>query len=500
MQEVIFCASGPASENSSLGSISLNDFTTGTPIFSLKQTGASQQCVAFVETSNREGGFILAAQAEKSILNVYSFQKDQAVSKIVLPEKLSCLAVDPRGLYCAGGTASGRMYLWEISSGILFNAWEAHYRKINVARFSQDGVVLVTGSEDSGLNAWEIARLTDNDLQNDIPPSYYSMTDHTLSVTDIAIGLGAFPTCRVLSSSADCSVKMWDLATQSLLTTFVFPKPIISISMDLTERLFFGASQDGSIHQVNLYRQRKDKYSRGNFEPVGGEGVGESIQIAQEEDASSRLISVGQSITTISISLTAQVLFVGTENGLIHIYDIFSKQLLRSISNHKGQPITRVASMMKPPDLMGHINLEEGILSRDPLPLKPVLHFQRMRDPKARERHTVSIMLPITEPDADDLDEDNFQAIQEEHAYFTRAPGDSTSSEHSQTQVLALEAQVATLRDQLAKAKGINDAMWEKVVHNVIEGGKSAESTTTPTSNGQREENERGTKRPRKGN
>lgn len=94
-----------------------------------------------------------------------------------------------------------------------------------MARFSQDGVVLVTGSEDSGLNAWETARyflmyavggcseaiqnrLVDNELQTDIPPAYYSMTDHTLSVTDVSIGMGAFPTCRVLSSSADCSVKV----------------------------------------------------------------------------------------------------------------------------------------------------------------------------------------------------------------------------------------------------------------------------------------------------
>jgi pre-rRNA-processing protein IPI3 len=36
--------------------------------------------------------------------------------KIVLPEKLSCIAVDSRGEFCAGGTAQGRIYLWEASS------------------------------------------------------------------------------------------------------------------------------------------------------------------------------------------------------------------------------------------------------------------------------------------------------------------------------------------------------------------------------------------------
>jgi hypothetical protein len=34
---------------------------------------------------------------------------------MVLPEKLSCLSVDRRGDFCAGGTAQGRLYLWEVS-------------------------------------------------------------------------------------------------------------------------------------------------------------------------------------------------------------------------------------------------------------------------------------------------------------------------------------------------------------------------------------------------
>jgi hypothetical protein len=79
---------------------------------------------------------MLAAQPDKSILNVYNFQKvsgqltlpgcknnvwaqDQIALKIVLPEKLTCLAVDKRGEFCAGGTAQGRIYLWEVCLFIL---------------------------------------------------------------------------------------------------------------------------------------------------------------------------------------------------------------------------------------------------------------------------------------------------------------------------------------------------------------------------------------------
>lgn len=86
------------------------------------------------------------------------WMKDQIALKIVLPEKLTCLALDPRAEYCAGGTAQGRIYLWETSSGILFNTWDAHYRAVRVLTFTADGHALVSGSDDSGVSVWSLAR------------------------------------------------------------------------------------------------------------------------------------------------------------------------------------------------------------------------------------------------------------------------------------------------------------------------------------------------------
>lgn len=76
----------------------------------------------------------------------------------MLPEKLTCIAVDAQGTFCAGGTSAGRIYLWEIASGIMFNAWDAHYRKVAIVRFSTDGAALFSGSEDSGVSVWSVSR------------------------------------------------------------------------------------------------------------------------------------------------------------------------------------------------------------------------------------------------------------------------------------------------------------------------------------------------------
>jgi hypothetical protein len=52
-------------------------------------------------------------------------------------------------------------------------------------------------------------RLLDEEAQNDHVAPFFSMSDHTLPVTDIICGVGMFPDCRVLTSSIDHSVKVF---------------------------------------------------------------------------------------------------------------------------------------------------------------------------------------------------------------------------------------------------------------------------------------------------
>jgi len=154
------------------------------------------------------------------------------------------------------------------------------------------------------------SRLLDNDVQNELPLPEFTLADHTLPITDIVCGIGLFPRCRVLTSSLDHSVKvrcsncivkivlielkLWDLSSQSLLATFQFPQPISCLAWDITERVFFAASPDGSIHQTNLFRQREDKMGSLVTETAGGSGIANVVHVGEEVLGSkNRLISVG---------------------------------------------------------------------------------------------------------------------------------------------------------------------------------------------------------------
>ncbi|KAJ7850065.1 WD40 repeat-like protein [Mycena olivaceomarginata] len=392
LRETIVCAVTPATGP---GAIAVHDLQTGSTLASFKQTNAALHSTAVVQSQN-----------------------GQVSLKIVLPEKLSCITVDHSGEFCAGGTSQGRIYLWEIASGILFNSWDAHYRQVTVLKFTHDGAALLSGSEDSGVSVWSIL---DDDVASDLPLPYCVLSDHTLPVTDIACGIGAFPNCRVLSSSVDHSVK--------------FPQPISCLAWDLTERMFFAASKDGSIHQLNLFRQREDKSGGHAMEAIGGAGVTDIIHKSTKR----RLITVGEPVVSITISLTSTLL------------------LLRSISTHKGFSIAHLATMLKPPDLIGHVSLSINAgHSSESTPVRHVAPFQRMRDAKSRDAHDITMILPVQ----DNVYEDEgsvytAEALLRDHDFFVQPAASAGQDAVSlQSKVNELETEVARLREQLGKAKG----------------------------------------------
>ncbi|KAI0255931.1 WD40 repeat-like protein [Lactifluus subvellereus] len=482
MQELIISTSAPSSTSQILGSGSIlfHDIQTGTSLASFKQTTAAKNCTALIPTRDAGGGLILAVQQDKSLLHVYTFQKDQISLKIVLPERLSCITVDRRGQFCAAGTAQGRVYLWEIASGIMYNSWEAHYRKVTVLRFTPDGEALLSGSEDSGIGVWSVFRLLDDGVQNEIPEAYADLSDHTLPITDIVCGFGPFPSCRVLTASSDHCVKLWDLSSKSLLTTFQFPHAVTSITWDVTERLFFAASADGSIHQVNLFRTRIDKTGARVAEAVGGAGIGDVLSVGDDGPSvgKRRLVSVGEPVTALSLSLTGALLLAGTALGNVHVYDVPSHQLLRTINAHPGPglAVTYLATLLKPSDLVGHVHL--GGDKDGGIPVRPIVPFQRMREARPREAHEVTMMLPHAQKAThESVTAYSREELLRDWEFFTRprpaADGtDALPAARADGRVTQLEDEVARLKTQLARAKGVNDVMWETLVQNMAERGK----------------------------
>ena len=88
------------------------------------------------------------------------------------------------------------------------------------------------------------------------------------------------------------------------------------------------------------------------------------------------------------------MLLAGTALGNVHVYDVPSHQLLRTINAHPGPglAVTHLTTLLKPPDLVGHVHLDGDKDGK--IPVRPIVPFQRMREARPREAHEVMMMLP----------------------------------------------------------------------------------------------------------
>lgn len=62
-----------------------------------------------------------------------------------------------------------------------------------------------------------------------------------------------------------------------------------------------------------------------------------------------------------------------------------------------------------------------------------------------------------------------------DYAFFVQPTTTESSGVSLRSRVTELENEVGRLREQLGKAKGVNDVMWETVVQQLVPGGKDTE-------------------------
>ncbi|KAF9950753.1 Pre-rRNA-processing protein ipi3 [Mortierella alpina] len=356
------------------GTTYLWNLHTGSMLGSFKQNVSPLQSLALVSNPRNLGSLFLSSQAEKGMMHVYNFQKDQVYMKFPLPDKIVCLATSNRGTYCAGGTESGRIHIWEIATGILHRTFDAHYKKITALRFSTDDTVMFSGSEDAVVHVWMVNSLLD-DSQTDSPAPHYSWTDHTLSITDIQPGVGRFHGARVLTSSLDHTCKLWDLSTGSLLTTFLFPTKIMALALDPAERYFLAASgtpastaataneADYLIYQALLYKAKHTQQGYTTMEAVDGDSGLEQIGLGGAKRNGVRggdLVFRGHHhpILRLALNFDGSALVSGDSKGHLMVWDVASRQMVREIKQHKGA-ISSIHTMFQPADLYSNTTLPD---------------------------------------------------------------------------------------------------------------------------------------------
>lgn len=335
--------------SSDQGNVELWDLRSGTPLMSYKGNKGERNGVELVA-----GKYFFSTQNDKPALHVWVWQRDQPHMKFSLPEKMSALAVSPRGIHCVGGSTSGKIHVWEVATGELVKIFDGHYGKINVLRFTDDGMLLLSGGEDASVNVWDFGSLLNESVES--VSALFSWSDHSLAVTDIYVGLGGNH-ARVVTSSLDCSCKVWDLSRGTLLSTLIFPVYINCVVMDPCEYKIFAGGGSGDIFIAELYQHS----SKIGYVPI-------QQTHAIEKKSSSLFLGHRNAVTSLSVSFDGTILLSGSEDCKAIVWDIQCRQMLRSFTSHKGT-VNFVKILPHPP-----VDLHSTELSPN---LPPISQFKR---------------------------------------------------------------------------------------------------------------------------
>lgn len=342
--------------------------------------------------------YLFVAQAQKALINVYnmsgSFKRESVEQRLPLPEVLKCLeVVQNTGVQydsihgvnhnlpefnlpylLLGSTESGKLYIWELNSGILLNVKPmAHYQSITKIKSILNGKYIITSGNDSRVIIWQTVDLVS--ASNDEPKPVCILHDHTLPVTDFQVSSsqGKFLSCagtKLFTVSQDATLRCYDLSligskkkqkkqeengnevsigkAPRLLATFTLPYAIKSISLDPADRACYIGTADGCF-ALNLFYKLKGNTIVNLLQSTGMSTVHKSkvfslvqrslINGGENQDLDS-LYSIGQlacdklldsNVSCLEISMDGTLLMIGDTEGKVSIAEIYSKQIIRTI-------------------------------------------------------------------------------------------------------------------------------------------------------------------------
>lgn len=164
MEEVLVLTS--SKDASGMGVI---DTRTGSTLCSFKQCIAEAGALCSIGSSTSShsgygssGDFLAVAQAKKPCINIWQWGKPQVHLQCHVQEITTALAADPLGAFIFAGTMKGWIYCWELSTGELVSAFQAHFKAITRIMVSKVGPpFLISVAEDGTGRAWEMHKILD---------------------------------------------------------------------------------------------------------------------------------------------------------------------------------------------------------------------------------------------------------------------------------------------------------------------------------------------------
>lgn len=116
----------------------------------------------------------------------------------------------------------------------------------------------LSASSDSNLHVWSLPALLDFSFQPNAPterdaqPLIHTV-EHRDAITAVACGHSYGSGIIAVSAGADKTAIVWDLRKGTILRTYFLHDVALALAMDVLDRGFYAAHEDGSIRLVSFY-------------------------------------------------------------------------------------------------------------------------------------------------------------------------------------------------------------------------------------------------------
>ncbi|KAJ0049020.1 hypothetical protein Pint_15698 [Pistacia integerrima] len=326
--------------------MTIRDIETGDQILRIPSCAASPHGLLCLRNQ-----YLAASQVNRhgslggGTIFMWALNKPHPPLRSYTMEAMGPISCSKDGVYLAGGAPSGNAYLWEVANGRLLTFWRAHYKSIKCMVFSDDGSLLITGSDDGMICIWSMIRLMKKSSEmmhrrnrldrylseledsGSVTSLLHYSSEHKSSITSLLTVCDDTSSIFV-SSSLDATCKVWDLISGRLIQTQVYPVGLTAILVDPVDLLMFVGSVDGRIFVNRL--------------EIGI--VLEDPIIVAEDRTSGMLKGHNGAITALTFS--ASYLISASEDRTVCLWDVNGRVIIRRFDHKKG-PVTNLLVIPK---------------------------------------------------------------------------------------------------------------------------------------------------------
>ncbi|XP_029176521.1 WD repeat-containing protein 18 [Nylanderia fulva] len=363
--------------------------------------------------------YVLGANATKPRLHIWPLNSPSPLPNVHLntPGKVNALTCTSNGSYIIAAVDE-QLFIWQTCNGRILANLARHYQTVSCLAITKDGSLFASAGEDGLVFVWSLYRAL-NDKQ-DCPP-VHAFSNHNMPIRDMLFGFGD-ARARLYTASLDRRANIYELGSGALLVSIIFDAPLTAIIVDSRESQLFVGCTTGDIFQSNLH------------EPPRG------LEQHVEKDEKDAVFRAHKSqVTALSVSVDCSTLLSGSTDGAVHIWDIVSRQVLRTIE-HKG-PVT-AAFFAK-----GFDNFRASTLE----PRLEVRNLQRTSEVDGRESNDVIEVISRGRNPAEILD-------------FKSYVGNSVDSSEREK----LLKQIANLKEENRKLSKINANLFKYSVKHIL--------------------------------